>query len=51
MNNDPLVFEFKVAHDKPSSFRKDKSNVCPFCDVDNLEKYLLKTGVYDLAKK
>ena len=36
MNNDPLIFEFAIAKDKPSSFNKDKSNVCPFCDVDNL---------------
>ncbi len=44
MNNDPLVFEFKVAHDKPSSFRKDKSNVCPFCNVKELENIYLKKG-------
>lgn len=25
-----------MAKDKPSSFRKDKSNVCPFCDTDHL---------------
>lgn len=36
MKNDPIIFELAVAHDKPSSFRKDKSHVCPFCDVDNL---------------
>lgn len=36
MNNDPLVFEFAIAKDKPSSFRKDKNNVCPFCDTEHL---------------
>lgn len=36
MKNDPIIFELAVAHDKPSSFRKDKSHVCPFCDVDSL---------------
>lgn len=36
MKNDPIIFELAVAHDKPSSFRKDRSHVCPFCDVDHL---------------
>lgn len=36
MKNDPIIFELAVAHDKPSSFRKDKSHVCPFCDVEHL---------------
>ncbi|WP_297816114.1 DUF4931 domain-containing protein [uncultured Lactobacillus sp.] len=33
MKNDPLIFDFAIAQDKPSSFRKDKSNLCPFCDT------------------
>ncbi|OYS18562.1 DUF4931 domain-containing protein [Lactobacillus taiwanensis] len=36
MNNDPLIFEFAVAKNKPSSFNSEKSNICPFCDVENL---------------
>ena len=36
MKNDPLIFELKIAKNKPSTFRKDKSSVCPFCDVENL---------------
>lgn len=44
MKNDPIIFELAVAHDKPSSFRKDKSHVCPFCDVDNLIDVYEKDG-------
>ena len=44
MNNDPLIFEFAIAKDKPSSFNKDKSNACPFCDVDNLTNIYQTNG-------
>ncbi|CCI82039.1 DUF4931 domain-containing protein [Lactobacillus hominis] len=44
MNNDPLIFDFAMAQDKPSSFRKDKSNVCPFCDTGNLTDIYEKSG-------
>ena len=36
LNNDPLIFEFAIAKDKPSSFNAERDNTCPFCDVDNL---------------
>lgn len=45
MNNDPLIFELATAHNKPSSFRKDKSHVCPFCDVAHL------TNIYETNGK
>lgn len=36
LNNDPLIFEFAIAKDKPSSFNAERDHTCPFCDVDNL---------------
>ncbi|QNQ82828.1 DUF4931 domain-containing protein [Lactobacillus sp. PV012] len=36
MKNNPLIFKLKIAKNKPSTFRKDKNNVCPFCDVEHL---------------
>ena len=44
LNNDPLIFEFAVAKDKPSNFNGNKSNVCPFCDVKNLTDIYQKNG-------
>ncbi|QNQ81236.1 DUF4931 domain-containing protein [Lactobacillus sp. PV034] len=44
MNNDPLVFKLATAKNKPSSFRKDKSHSCPFCDVASLDNIYQKEG-------
>ncbi len=41
MEDKPLVFELRVSKHKPSSFRKDRSHVCPFCDTAHL------TGIYE----
>lgn len=44
MNNDPLIFEFAIAKDKPSSFNGSKDITCPFCDVENLRDIYQTNG-------
>lgn len=37
MENEPIVFELKVAKDKPQSYRaKKQKQACPFCDTEHL---------------
>ena len=44
LNNDPLIFEFAIAKDKPSSFNGSKDTTSPFCDVGNLRDIYQTNG-------
>lgn len=46
MENEPLVFQMKVAKNKPQSYRKRTKahNYCPFCDVAHLTDIYRQEG-------
>lgn len=48
MENDPIVFELKMAKNKPQSYRKvpKTKKICPFCDVKHLTDIYKKDGEF-----